>query len=204
MSDAPRQLLATTGYIREEMSKIESLDVPDDIMYICYKYWQHLVEIPIEPHSNRESLHNLEGNGPKCLLVDDTDHYWSPFDEEFAKDEEDWIIFQLKSDDNILHKYYWLKQIKIKNADYEQCTGGVKEMRIEVSKDTKEWFICNPNPICVEKNSEYQTFDINIRFMKNIKYYKIVFMTNHFGLSAVENRSPCKFVVNRLHLYGVW
>ena len=90
MVEVPQQLILTSGYVREQSHKL----VPVEIVDICYKYWQHLVEIPLECDSNRATLGDDIENGPKWLLheldADDdyTDyHYWSPYTDLFKKDE---------------------------------------------------------------------------------------------------------------------
>lgn len=192
----PQQLLVTAGYVREESDEV----IPVDIVNICYKFWQDLVEIPLETDSNRMSLSDTEDNGPKWLLhqleKDDYTnyHYWSPNISNFAENEEDWIIFKVKE-----YKSYGLKQIKIKNAEYSGLSGSVKTMRVEISKDKKGWIMCDPNPINVEKNTEMQEFELSVPFIKNIKYIKIVFIENHGGKTA-----HIKFVVNRIRLLGIW
>ena len=64
----------------------------------------------------------------------------------------DWIIFRIKDENKEVvnnenvktkSKHYWLKQIKIKNADYSNVASGVKQMRIEVSADKNEWKVCD-------------------------------------------------------------
>ena len=211
MEEVPQQLILTSGYVREQSHKF----VPVEIVDICFKYWQHLVEIPLECDSNRATLEDDIENGPKWLLHELDDdvfsnyHYWSPYNRFFKKDEEDWIIFRIKNENKDVvkkenaktkSKHYWLKQVKIKNASYAKIVSGVKQMRIEISADKKEWKVCDPNPINVEKNAEFQSFDVSIKFMPNMKYFKIVFMKNHVDDGVT---SFCKFVVNRLRLYGI-
>ena len=89
-----------------------------------------------------------------------------------------------------------LKQIKIKNGQYES---EVKEMRIEIGNiDDNEWSICKPNIINVEKNTEYQTFDISSIFDRNKQDFKVILISPY-----KSTRFDSKFIVHRLKLFGV-
>ena len=196
---------------------IFEVDIVDKFEYnICYKY-QVLVKIhdpidfliesnyidlvvtnvvKIELQQYRQRAHYSESYHPKQMLNENAQGYGSALVQDFKINESDWVIFKLKDGENL----YFPKKFIIKSFGNEQS---VKTMRVFIGdNDKNEWYLFEPNMINVEKNNEYQIFEINgidpnVVKLNELRQIKLEFITNH------GCKSGCKFFIYEFQLYGI-
>jgi len=149
-----------------------------------------VVKLPLQVHSHRK---HYAGYHPNNLLLSDLSYYVSADNSDFGPNENDWIIFNVYSD-----QIYFPKKVAIKNSNGSQ---GVKTMKIWIGDGVNEWHLFQPSIINVAMNGNMQTFEIdgvtaNVIRNKKLRHYKVEFVSNH-------GDSWFKYCVYEFQLFGM-
>ena len=158
-----------------------------------------IIEIPLIYTS-----HFGDNNGPPSnLLKGDDSYYWSKRVFEFAKDQNDWIIFRLGGGNDI--NYFPLKFEIINHSGYQKH--GVKDMNISIgNKENNEWYQYNEgqNELEIKLEDGIQIFDlkgVNSKVIKNrdLHWIKLQF-TKNWGF---RDEFGSKYAVKQIRFHGI-
>eukprot|EP01084_Bolivina_argentea_P171340 296848_1 len=148
--------------------------------------------------------YRADNNGPPVnMLNNDDSYYWSAFYNSFKKEENDWIEFEMKLNDDI--SYFPLRFVILNYGGYQKQ--GVKHMSIKIgNRENNEWYEYNEgiDAITIEKTDEYQSFDIsgiNSKIIKNkrLTCIRLEFMENW----GFRNDFGSKYAVKEFQMYGI-
>ena len=153
-------------------------------------------KIPLRVHSQRGHRNDMDDYHPSKLLQSDEACYFSQINDDFEKDEPDWIIFEYD-------QLYMPKQITIRNLEDKR---GLKTFRVFIG-DGNEWHMFAPKEIDAKINypdNDPQTFTIGeidhkLIGKQQFKQIKVEFMENH----GETNRSWSRFAIKEIQLFGV-
>ena len=155
----------------------------------------------MEYYSHRK--HSLTRHPKNLLLNSDTKQYWSAFNNDFERDESDWIIFKYKDKDNETRRNKWIpKQIIFKNYKSNQ---DVKKMIVYIGNPkSKEWYDLTKDPIQPNLSKDLQYFDVDNFDEKLVqddkyKFIKLEFLENH----GETNPDMCRFCCRHFTLMAV-
>lgn len=156
---------------------------------------KELNKIKLEYHSHRK--HSLTRHPKNLLLNSDTKQYWSAFNNDFGRDESDWIIFKYKETKN------WIpKQIIFKNYKSNQ---DVKRMIVYIGNTkNKEWFPLTKQAIQPNLSKDLQYFDVDnfdekLAEDERYKFIKLEFLENY----GETNPDMCKFCCRHFTLMAI-
>lgn len=156
-------------------------------------------QIELEYYSHRGHVHGDSGH-PKNLLHDDKSKgYMSKYNQDFQKNESDWIIFKIKNQ-SIIPTEFGIKQIEVNHYS-------IKNMKIFIGNEQQsKWYGLQTNGkeiIQCQDQKQLQWFhvlgvDHGIIRRESLRNIKIELLPNNNPHPAA-----CRFIINQFKFKGV-